>query len=387
MSVSVVPGAAALFVGDTMTLRAIVLADPGADETVLWSSADPSRLSVTPTGFIRVLSAGPVPVTATARADGTKFGTATISGSNVASPILWISSIINAMTGAPANLSHLSGTVSVNVSLIVGSRVPGLLYVIATRGGRDSVVASATVPTALLPGQLIQVPLGVNTAALSAMNQPEMPDGVYLLAARLTDASGELTSSAASQVTVANAATLAPVASVSVNPPSTSIPIGGATQLAAILRDAQGNELSQRSVVWTSSDPSRATVDASTGLVTGVDAGAARIIATSEGRTGSATVTVSAPVATIIAVAPSSVTLTAGCSFQLSAQAKDASGNAISSSVQWETASPGVALVSQAGLLLGIAPGSTTITARVGSVFGTATVHVQASLPGAGNSC
>jgi len=62
-------------------------------------------------------------------------------------------------------------------------------------------------------------------------------------------------------------------------------------QLAATLRDADSNALVGRPVTWTSGNPKVATVSA-TGLVTGVAADTATIIAASEGIKGSAAITV-----------------------------------------------------------------------------------------------
>lgn len=84
-----------------------------------------------------------------------------------------------------------------------------------------------------------------------------------------------------------------PVASVSVTPVTSTIAIGGTQQLTATTLDANSNILTGRAITWTSSDPSRATVDG-TGLVTGVAAGIVNISATSEGKVGVAQVTVSA---------------------------------------------------------------------------------------------
>jgi hypothetical protein len=83
----------------------------------------------------------------------------------------------------------------------------------------------------------------------------------------------------------------APVASISINPSSASLLLGAAQQFAAVLKDAKGNVLSGRPVTWTSSAALTALVS-STGLATGLEAGAATISATSEGRSGTASVTV-----------------------------------------------------------------------------------------------
>jgi uncharacterized protein YjdB len=86
-----------------------------------------------------------------------------------------------------------------------------------------------------------------------------------------------------------------PVASVTVSPASGTLTAGGTYQLAATPRDSLGNALSGRAVSWSSSAPAVATVSGS-GLVTGVAAGGATITATSEGKSGTAAVTVTAAV-------------------------------------------------------------------------------------------
>ena len=86
-----------------------------------------------------------------------------------------------------------------------------------------------------------------------------------------------------------------PVATVTVTPPTATIAVGGTQQLTATTFDGNANVLTGRAVAWTSSDPSRATVNG-TGLVTGVAAGVVNISATSEGKTEMAQITVSASV-------------------------------------------------------------------------------------------
>ncbi len=83
----------------------------------------------------------------------------------------------------------------------------------------------------------------------------------------------------------------APVATVTVSPSSGTVSVGQALQLAATLRDASGNVLTGRAVTWSSNLLSVAGVSGS-GLVTGLLTGNATITATSEGQSGSASITV-----------------------------------------------------------------------------------------------
>ena len=89
----------------------------------------------------------------------------------------------------------------------------------------------------------------------------------------------------------------AAVAAVTVTPATASGTVGGPVQLTATTRDASGAILTGRTITWASNSPSIATVNAS-GLVSMVGAGSATISATSEGKTGSAAVTVTSTTST-----------------------------------------------------------------------------------------
>jgi hypothetical protein len=85
--------------------------------------------------------------------------------------------------------------------------------------------------------------------------------------------------------------TVVPVASVSVAPATLNLTVGQTGQLTSTQRDANGNPLTGRSVTWTTNNAAVATVN-STGLVTARGTGSATITATSEGKSGSAGITV-----------------------------------------------------------------------------------------------
>jgi uncharacterized protein YjdB len=169
------------------------------------------------------------------------------------------------------------------------------------------------------------------------------------------------------------------VASVQVSPPSAVITVGGTVHLQAKALDASGNELSGRTITWTSSNNAVATVD-NTGLVTGVSTGADTIIATSEGKSAIAGIVVALAAPASIAVAPPSVTVTAGQTSQLTATVKDANGSVISGApVTWTVDKPSVAIVGSTGLVSGQAAGTATVTATSGSVH--VDVPVTVTLP------
>jgi len=86
---------------------------------------------------------------------------------------------------------------------------------------------------------------------------------------------------------------LAPVATVTVTPASASAIVGGTAAFTATTRDSAGTVLTGRVIAWTSTNTSIATVS-TTGVATGVAAGSASIIATSEGKADTSALTVTA---------------------------------------------------------------------------------------------
>ena len=172
-----------------------------------------------------------------------------------------------------------------------------------------------------------------------------------------------------------------PVATVTVAPANPTLTPGAVLQLVPTLLDASGATLTGRVVTWTSSNNGIASVSA-TGVVTGVALGGpVTITATSEGRTGTATVNVVAPVVTSVSISPAATAVSSGGTTPLTAIVRDQS-NAIMSGqvVTWTTSNASIATVSPTGVVTGVAAGGpVTITATVAGKSGTATVTVTSS--------
>ena len=84
------------------------------------------------------------------------------------------------------------------------------------------------------------------------------------------------------------------VTTVTVAPPAISIVAGTTTTLQSTVNDQNGNAMTGQTVTWSSSNTAAATVSSS-GVVTGVAAGSATITATSSGKTGTSSITITAP--------------------------------------------------------------------------------------------
>jgi hypothetical protein len=121
-----------------------------------------------------------------------------------------------------------------------------------------------------------------------------------------------------------------PVATVDVTGAGSPLFVGEARQLTATTRDAAGNVLTGRTVVWSSSDTTRARVS-TTGLVTGVAPGVATITATSEGQAGTLGVAVVDDAGAPVIAAISPATLVPGATATISGAgfAPSAGGNLV----------------------------------------------------------
>lgn len=174
-----------------------------------------------------------------------------------------------------------------------------------------------------------------------------------------------------------------PIASVTLNPASPGLAVGGSVVLIALLRDRSGALLQGRTVTWSSSNPALAAVtatgvenDSRSGLsawaiVTGVAvAPSVTIVAAAEGQSGSASLSVTPQVSSVV-VTPASVPVIVGARTQLWAAVRDDRGAQFyNARIAWSTSNGAVATVSSNGangIVTGVAPGSATITASVGS--------------------
>ena len=333
-TVTVTPNPLGMSVGQKTQLTATLRDSSGnvvTGQTVTWTSSNTAVATVSNSGEVTAVSAGTTTVTATSEG---KTGTTAITISNFA---------VGTVSVQPQSSTIVKGG-SVQLSATVKD-VNGTVVTDRVVSWSSSNTAAATVSTTgLVTG------VGAGTATITATSE-----GV----------------SGAASVTVSD-----PVASVTVQPADDTILAGQSVALTAVLKDANGTVLSGRTVTWTTSDGTVATVSAS-GVVTGVAAGSATITATSEGKSGTAQVTVNPVPAGTVTVSPASASVTVGDTTRLTATVKDANGNVVTNpTVTWSTSNASVATVSSSGLVTGVDSGKVTITASANGGSGTATVTV-----------
>ena len=334
-SVSVSPSPASLSVGQTLQLTATAKDASGnalSGRVVTWSSSNTAVATVGGNGLVAAIAAGTTTITATSEGvSGTSGVTvATVPVAAVAvtpSPAsVQVGSTVQ-LTASPtdANGTPLTGRVvtwtssdtviaTVSGKGLVTGRAPGSATITATSEGKSGTsaltvlgvpVASVTVtpsPATVQVGQTVQLtaaPKDANgnplTGRLVAWTSSDTTIAKVSNSGLVTGrAAGSATITATSEAksgTSAVSVTIVPVASVTLSPASTSVSQGSTVQLAATPKDANGNPLSGRVVTWTTSDTTIAKVSSS-GLVTGRAVGSATVTATSEGKSGTAAVTV-----------------------------------------------------------------------------------------------
>ena len=178
-----------------------------------------------------------------------------------------------------------------------------------------------------------------------------------------------------------------PVASVSVLPPNETVAAGDTVGFRVILRDAAGNPVYGRSVTWSVGDSSVARIEQTMGaevVLRAVQEGTTTVTATSEGKSGTAQLVVTAPgpVASVTVSPPVDSSLVVGDTTFFVATLRDTQGNQVSGkAVTWTISDPSVARIEAAtdqwAEIRALKVGSATLTAASEGKTGTASVVVR----------
>jgi uncharacterized protein YjdB len=166
---------------------------------------------------------------------------------------------------------------------------------------------------------------------------------------------------------------------ITLSPASLTVNAGQAQQVSAVVFDATGAKVTDRPITWLSDATSVADVTPS-GRVAGITPGFANIYASAENARVSLPVTVIPPAVATVALAPTTLSVQQNQWGELKASLRDQSGAELTGrSIVWTSSNPTIAEVTYNGRVVGVAPGTATITATSEGRSGRATVTVTAS--------
>jgi uncharacterized protein YjdB len=348
-SVAISPSSAQLQIGGKQQLSAVVTSNGGvvANAAISWSSSNPAVVTVSSTGLATGIGAGSATIAATSSGSS---GSASLT---VSAP-------------APAQVASVMVTFN-SQSLLMGEVTQATA---TARDANGNVLSGKTAVWSTEDPQLVSV----SSAGLVSAIAP----GSGLVIAKVDGIVGWAT------LTI-NAPAPLPVYSVQLTLNPTSINTGQTSASTAVVRDSLGTILTGRTIGWSSSKPTVASVGLG-GLVTGIAAGSATITASSGGKNGTASLSVagaSLPAVATVTVSAASTSLTPGQTTQATATARDAAGNVLPGrTITWTTSNAAAAGVSASGLVTAVAAGSTTIVATAGGKTGSLVVHVAAPATG-----
>ncbi len=327
-TVTVEPGAATIAPTQTIQLTATTKDASGntlSGRAVAWSSSSTSVATVAENGLVTAVSPGVATITAASEG---RSGAAQIT---VQAPVATVAV-------APATVSILVAATSALTATLrdaANNLLTGRPIVWSTSNAAVATVSETGLVTAVAPG----------VATVTATSEGK---------------------SGNAQVTV-----LAPVASVTVAPGATTLLIGANGQLTATTRDAANNVLTGRTIVWSTGNAAVATVSEA-GLVTAVAPGVATITATSEGKSGTAQVTVLAPVTSVIITGSSNTKV--GDTYSYTATARIADGTAVVRPVSWSILETAKGSMTAGGILIPLQTGVITIVVTIDGVDWSATI-------------
>jgi uncharacterized protein YjdB len=210
--------------------------------------------------------------------------------------------------------------------------------------------------------------------------------GISAGSANITCSGGGKTSNLSSITVVTVPPALNSIVVTVVAPGTSSIQVGETTQLMNVCRDQYNSVFPCPTVTWLSDHPLIASVDSSSGLVTGVSAGSANITCSGGGKTSDPlTITVNIVPSTFnsIVISPDTVHILIGATQYLAAVCKDQhDANYPCPTLGWVSTDATIATVdSSSGLVTGVAEGSTSVTARYGDITSNASVIIVTASP------
>jgi uncharacterized protein YjdB len=313
-----------------------------------------------------------IQLTATARSAGTVVGGRAVSWSSSRTDLAEVAAdglvtgVAPGQATITATVEGVSGTLQVAVTLKPVASV-------SVNAPAASVAAGSTLQLAAVAHDSAGAPLSGRAVAWQS-DHPGLAtvSGTGLLSAAAPGAVKVTATVEGVQGSLSLTVTPVPVATVAVVPDTGTLAPGQSRGFAAVARDAGGGVLTGRPVEWSSASPGVATVTPG-GVVTGVAGGSAAIVATVEGKTGAAHVTVVPQVAARVAVSPRVAVADVGAPVTIRAAAYTAAGDSIFLPQLTWTAAAGAA-VTQQGVVTASQPGAFRVAATAGAAADTAVV-------------
>jgi uncharacterized protein YjdB len=316
--VSVTPASSTLAVGGTQQLTPTVAPSNATNKAVTYSSSNNAVATVSASGLITAMASGTATITVTTVDQG-KTATCAVTVSIV--PVTGVTVSPTSATLAVGGTQQLTSTVApanaTNKTVTYSSNNTG----VATVNGSGLVTA-----------------VGSGSATITVTTQD-----------------GSKTATAAITVNTSYVA----VTSVSLNPTSATLAVGGTQQLTPTILPSNATN---KAVTYSSNNTGVATVNAA-GLVTAVGSGSATITVTTQdgAKTATAAITVNGSnvAVTSVSLSPTSATLAVGGTQQLTPTILPS--NATNKAVTYSSNNTGVATVNGSGLVTAISAGSAII--------------------------
>ncbi len=403
-----------LMEGDSETLVATVGPDNATDKTVTWSTSDANIATVDGNGKVNAVKAGTSTITAKA---GDKTATCLVTVEKLVIPVSSVSLNKTSLTLTEGESETLTATVDPDnatdkkVSWISSNTkiatvdsdgkvtaVKAGSATITAKAGDKTATCSVTVEKLVIPVSSISLNKtsltlteGESETLTATVNPDNATDKKVSWSSSNTkiatvDSDGKVTAVKAGSATITAKAgdktatcmvtvekLVIPVSSVSLNKTSLTLTEGENETLTATVGPDNATD---KTVTWSTSDASVATVDQS-GRVTAVKAGSATITAKAGDKTATCSVTVEKLVIPVssISLNKTSLTLTEGENETLTATVGP--DNAMDKTVTWSTSDASVATVDQSGRVTAVKAGSATITAKAGDKTATCSVTVE----------
>lgn len=397
-SVSIDPSSMALTEDDTKQLTAVISPSNASIKTVTWKSLDPKYATVDENGVVTAVSAGMATISVTTD-DGKKTANCHVTVKAKIIPVTGVSldhtsltliegeSETLTATVAPENATDKSVTWSssntavatVSSTGVVTAKAAGsaTIMVTANDGGSTAtcaVTVSVPVSGVSLDKTSLTLPVG-DTQTLTATVSPSNASDKSVAwssgntSVATVSSTGVVTAKAAGTTTITvttkdggktatcNVTVVIPVTGVSLDQMSLTMVAGDNRTLTATVSPSDATD---KSVTWSSSNTSVATVSA-TGVVTAKAGGSATITVTTNdgGKTASCSVTVSVPV-TGVSLNKTSLTLSEGDTQTLTATVSPTT--ATDKEVTWASDNETVATVTSSGAIVAKNAGTAVIT-------------------------